>query len=214
MSKDTTAITDNPGDEAAGGAPAPPAPVTEPAGTNAGMGADADAASSSGASLSSAELDALQARAAKADENRDLYLRTAADFENFKKRAARERQDAARYATEALLNKLASVLDNFEMALASDTRASAAPDEPFRAGVALICSQLRQVMTEAGLEEIDALGKPFDPNLHEAVAQHESADVPEGHVLQQLRKGYKYRERLLRPASVVVAKPPAAQTAH
>ena len=65
-------------------------------------------------------------------------------------------------------------------------------------------------MTESGLEEIDATGQTFDPNLHEAVSQQESADVPEGHVLQQLRKGYKLRDRLLRPATVVVAKKPAS----
>jgi len=65
------------------------------------------------------------------------------------------------------------------------------------------------VLVENGLEEIDAAGKPFDPNLHEAVSQQESKDVPEGQVLQQLRKGYKLRERLLRPATVIVAKKPA-----
>jgi Molecular chaperone GrpE (heat shock protein) len=65
------------------------------------------------------------------------------------------------------------------------------------------------VLTEAGLEEVDAAGKPFDPNLHEAVSQQETADVPEGQVLQQLRKGYKLRERLIRPAGVVVSKKPS-----
>lgn len=222
MSKDTTAITDKPTGEAGGGAPAPaPAaasspPTTEPdpAGTIAGATTDAIGASSPDGALGAAELEALRARAARADEHRDLYLRTAADFENFKKRAARERQETARYATEALLGKLASVVDNFEIALASDGAASAAAEEPFRAGVALIHNQLRQVMNEAGLEEVDALGKPFDPNLHEAVAQQESADVPEGQVLRQIRKGYKYRDRLLRPASVVVAKPPQAPVAN
>jgi molecular chaperone GrpE len=66
------------------------------------------------------------------------------------------------------------------------------------------------VLTEAGLEEIDAAGKPFDPNLHEAVSQKETVEVPEDHVAEQLRKGYKLRDRLLRPASVVVARKPAA----
>ena len=71
-------------------------------------------------------------------------------------------------------------------------------------------TQLKNVLTEAGLEEVDAAGKPFDPNLHEAVSQQESAEVPEGQVLQQLRKGYKLRERLIRPAGVVVSKKPSA----
>jgi len=72
--------------------------------------------------------------------------------------------------------------------------------------VAMIQQQLKSVLTETGLEEIDAAGKPFDPTLHEAVSQRETSEVPEGHVVEQLRKGYKLRERLLRPATVVVAK--------
>jgi molecular chaperone GrpE len=78
------------------------------------------------------------------------------------------------------------------------------------AGVAMIQQQLKTVLAETGLEEIDAAGKPFDPALHEAVSQRETAEMPEGHVFQQLRKGYKLRDRLLRPATVVVAKKPAA----
>ena len=181
---------------------------------SSGVDAGDSAASASVPGLGAAEIEALQARAAKADENRDLYLRAAADFENYKKRAARERQESVRYANEALLGKLIGVLDNFEIALASDAGAAAVPADSFRAGVALIQSQLRNVMAEAGLEEVDASGQPFDPNLHEAVAQRESSEVSEGHVLQQLRKGYKYRERLLRPASVVVAKAPAPPAAN
>ncbi len=155
--------------------------------------------------LSPAELDALRTKAGQADEHWDKYLRTVADFENFKKRAARERQEAMRIANESLLGKLIGVLDNFDAALAAAGDA-AGTNESFRTGVTMISSQLRGVLTEAGLEEINAAGQPFNPNVHEAVAQHESADVPEGHVLQQLRKGYKFRERLLRPATVIVAK--------
>jgi molecular chaperone GrpE len=75
----------------------------------------------------------------------------------------------------------------------------------------MILNQLKATLAEAGIEEINALGQVFDPALHEAVSQQESLDVPEGHVLQQLRKGYKLRDRLLRPASVIVAKSPAAR---
>ena len=78
-------------------------------------------------------------------------------------------------------------------------------------GVAMIQSQLKSVLAEAGLEEIDATGKPFDPNFHEAISQQESTTVPDHHVLQQLRKGYKLRDRLLRPATVIVAKAPATK---
>jgi len=73
----------------------------------------------------------------------------------------------------------------------------------------MIQQQLKNVLVESGLEEIDALGKPFDPNLHEAISEQESAEVPDGNVLQQLRKGYKLKDRLLRPATVIVAKAPA-----
>ena len=161
--------------------------------------------------LTPEQLADLQTRAAKAQENWDRLLRTTADFDNFKKRAAREKQDAIKYATESLLQKVIPVLDNFEMALSVAQNSSAADLKSLQDGVAMIHAQLKSTLTEAGLEEVDATGKPFDPNVHEAVSQQESGDVPEGRVLQQLRKGYKLRERLLRPATVIVAKKPEAQ---
>ena len=161
------------------------------------------------------QLAELKARAAKADEHWDRLLRTAADFENFKKRAARERLEAAQSATAALIQKLLPVLDHFEMAQAAAQNAPAPPDgiASLQAGIAMIQQQLKGILAETGLEEIDASGKPFDPTLHEAVSQLETADVPEGHVVQQIRKGYKLRDRLLRPATVIVAKKPAAPSA-
>ena len=161
------------------------------------------------AALTPEQLEELQARAAKADENWERLLRTTADFDNFKKRAARERQDAARYANESLVQKLIPILDNFEMALAATQAGAAANAQSLADGVAMILQQFKSTLAEAGVEEVEAAGKPFDPNLHEAVSQQESAEVPEGQVLQQLRKGYRLRERLLRPATVIVAKPPA-----
>ncbi len=160
--------------------------------------------------LTPEQLEELKDRAAKAAEHWDRLLRTTADFENFKKRAVREKQEAIKFANEGLLQKLVSVLDNFDMALAAtqNTQADAAPS--LQAGINMIYQQLKRTLVEAGLEEVDAAGKPFDPNLHEAVSQKETAEVPEGEVVEQLRKGYKLRDRLLRPASVVVAKPPAA----
>lgn len=161
--------------------------------------------------LTAEQIADLQARAAKADESWDRYVRAVAELDNYRKRAARERSEAIQYANESLLAKLLPVLDNFEMALnaAAEPAASA---ESIKTGVTMISGQLRQALGEAGLEELDAAGQVFDPNLHEAVAQLESADVPEGRVLHQLRKGYRLRGRLLRPASVVVAKAPAAAT--
>lgn len=160
--------------------------------------------------LTAEQIEELKARAAKADENWDRYVRTMADFENFKKRAARERQEAARFANESLIQKLIPVLDNFEMALAATQSGSNATAQSLTAGVTMIQQQLKAALVECGVEEVDAAGKPFDPMMHEAVSQQESADVAEGNVLQQLRKGYKLRERLLRPATVIVAKAPAA----
>lgn len=156
------------------------------------------------------QLEELKSLAAKADENWQRLLRTTADFDNFKKRAVREKQEAIKYANESLLQKVIPVLDNFEMALAATQNSPIEGVQALQDGVAMIHSQLKNVLTEAGLEEVNATGKPFDPNLHEAVSQQESAEVAEGNVLQQLRKGYKFRERLLRPATVIVAKKPAA----
>lgn len=138
----------------------------------------------------------------------DQLLRVSADFDNYKKRAARERQEAIKYAQESLLQRLIPVLDNFDMAQAAG-QAQNITVASLQSGIAMVQQQLKSVLGEAGLEELDATGKTFDPNLHEALSQEESADVAEGQVLRQLRKGYKLRERLLRPASVVVARPPA-----
>lgn len=167
--------------------------------------------SDAGASdLAPAQLEELKTKAAKADEYWDRLLRSAAEFDNFKKRAARERQDAIKYANESLLEKLVPVLDNFDMAISAANNPQGNTVESIRTGISMIYGQLKTLMLDAGLEEIDAANKPFDANWHEAVSQQESSDVPEGQVLQQLRKGYKLRDRLVRPATVVVAKKPSA----
>ena len=170
--------------------------------------------------LTGEQIEDLKNRAAKADENWDRLLRTTADFDNFKKRAAREKTESVQYANFSLLQKLLPVLDNFEMALAAAQTAASTPQSnagdklaSFQSGIVMIQQQLKNALAETGLEEIDASGKPFDPNIHEAISQMESADVPEGNVLQQVRKGYKLKERLLRPAGVVVAKKPASKAA-
>lgn len=162
------------------------------------------------ANLPPEEIENLKTKAAKADENWNLHLRAVADLENYKKRAARERQEALRYANESLITKLIPVLDNFEMAQAAAQTSAGDSVQSLQAGVAMILQQFKGALAEAGLEDVNAAGKPFDPNLHEAVSQQETSDVAEGQVTQQLRKGYKLRERLLRPATVVVAKKPAA----
>ncbi len=162
--------------------------------------------------LTPEQLAELKAQAAKAQENWDKLLRTAADFENYKKRAARERQEITKYANESLLERLIPVLDSFENALNATGGAPPTSVESLQQGIQMIHQQLKSILSEAGLEEIDAANKAFDPNWHEAMAQLERADMPEGQVAQQIRKGYKLRDRLLRPAGVVVAKAPTGKT--
>ena len=141
------------------------------------------------------------------DRFRDLALRSQADFENYKKRAAREKDDAIKYANSSLLERLIPILDNFELGL------SAARGEgetsPVFSGMSMILKQLNDFLTENGVQPIEAEGKQFDPNLHEAIAREPSADVPEGTVLRQTRRGYRLKDRLLRPSSVVVSSGPS-----
>lgn len=146
---------------------------------------------------------ATEAVQADLDRFRDLALRTQADFENYRKRAVREREDAIKSATATLIERLLPVLDNFEFGL------QAARNEGSQAvvvGFEMISRQLADFITESGVEVIDAEGQPFDHNLHDAIKQEASDTVPEGHVLRQLRRGYKYKDRLIRAANVVVSK--------
>ncbi len=163
--------------------------------------------------LSPEELRALRERSAKAQEHWDRFVRLNADFDNFKKRAAKDRLDAIKYANEALIEKLLPVMDNFEAALAAGSNTDAASVQSLVAGVKMIATQLKGVLAESGLEEIEATGKPFDPAVHEALSQQPSSEVPEGHVLQLVRKGYRLKDRLVRPAAVVVAAKPGGEPA-
>ena len=138
------------------------------------------------------------------DRFRDLALRSQADFENFRKRAAREKEDAVKYANASFLERLIPILDNFELGL-NAARGSAA-DSPILAGMDMVAKQLNDFLLSSGVEPVNGEGQPFDPNLHEAVAHEESATIAEGVVVRQLRRGYKLRDRLLRPATVVVSK--------
>jgi len=160
--------------------------------------------------LTPEQIQALRAQAAKAEEHWDRFLRTKADLENYKKRAARERQESVRFANLSLMEKLIPTLDSFDMALAAVGNQDGNNLESLKAGLAMVHSQLKTALAAAGLQEIDATQQVFDPNVHEAVSHLESAKVPEGQVLQQLRKGYKLHERLIRPATVVVAQKPSA----
>ena len=134
---------------------------------------------------------------------RDLAMRTQADFENYRKRAAREKDEAIKFANGTLLEKLIPVLDNFEFGLQA---ARAEGSQAILIGFEMVSKQLQEFLAGNGVEVIDAEGKPFDPNLHDALGQEPSDTVPEGQVIRQIRKGYKLRDRLIRPANVFVSK--------
>ncbi len=140
------------------------------------------------------------------DRFRDLALRSQADFENYKKRAAREKEDAVKYANSSLLQRLVSILDNFELGLAAAKTES--EQSPIYSGMILVQKQLNDLLEENGLQTIEAEGKKFDPNLHEAIA-HEPSESAEGTVIRQARRGYRFKDRLLRPARVIVSSGPA-----
>lgn len=141
------------------------------------------------------------------DRFRDLALRSQADFENYKKRSAREKEEAIKYANKSLLERLVGIIDNFELGLAAAKEQGA--DSPIYSGLVLVQKQLNDLLAENGLQSVEAEGKTFDPNLHEAIAHEPSNEYPEGIVVRQARRGYRLKDRLLRPAKVVVSSGPA-----
>ncbi len=141
------------------------------------------------------------------DRFRDLALRSQADFDNYKKRATREKEEAIKYANSSLLERLIAIVDNFELGLSAAK--SEGEKSPVYSGMSMVLKQLTDFLADNGLQPIDAEGEKFDPNLHEAIAHEPSAEVPEGVVVRQMRRGYKMKDRLLRPSSVVVSSGPA-----
>lgn len=140
------------------------------------------------------------------DRFRDLALRSQADFDNFKKRAAREKEDAIKYANNSLLERLIAIVDNFELGLAAAK--GEGQTSPIYSGMSMVLKQLTDFLADNGLKPIDAEGQRFDPNLHEAIAHEPSDEVPEEVVIRQMRRGYRLKDRLLRPSSVVVSSGP------
>jgi molecular chaperone GrpE len=142
---------------------------------------------------------------AELDQLRDHYLRKLAEFDNFRKRTERERDEFQRTAGEKVVRELVPVLDNFERALA---HAAESDSESFRPGVDMIARQMWEVLERQGLEVVDPTGKPFEPEFHEAVQRVEDPDHDPGTVVWVLAKGYLFGGRLLRPAMVGVAVEP------
>jgi molecular chaperone GrpE len=153
------------------------------------------------------EDDTTEGLQADLDRFRDLALRSQADFENYKKRAAREKEEAIKYANSSLLERLIPIVDNFDLGL--EAARGEGEKSPIFLGMSMVLKQLMDFLTDQGLQPIDAAGQKFDPNLHEAIAHEPSDDVPENTVIRQTRRGYRMKDRLLRPSSVVVSSGPA-----
>jgi molecular chaperone GrpE len=135
------------------------------------------------------------------DSLQDRLLRTAAEFDNYRKRMDRERRDLAEYTAGEVMKELLPIIDNLERALQA-----AASDDPLRKGVELIHRQMLDMLRKRGVTPIETLGADFDPNFHQAVIHEESADHREGEVMEELQRGYVVGDKLLRPAMVKVAK--------
>ena len=139
----------------------------------------------------------------------DRYARLMAEFQNFKKRSAKEKQDIHSYANEKIIKDLLEVLDNFERAISlmenGNLDVKSDENNAMQEGISLILSQLLEVLTKAGLEEIEALGQEFDPKFHHAVLNEPSDEFKSGEVSKVLQKGYKLNDRVIRPAMVVVS---------
>jgi molecular chaperone GrpE len=156
-----------------------------------------------------AQIESLNEKLKKLEEEKQgvfaQLVRRQADFENFRKRAEKEKQDFRQKAEVELLAKLLPVLDGFERALASETENT----DDYRKGVELIYKQFADILARAGLEKIDTFGKTFDPLVHHAIERVETTDYPDNQVLGEMQPGYRFKNELVRPALVRVAVHPA-----
>ncbi|MBM4386108.1 MAG: nucleotide exchange factor GrpE [Deltaproteobacteria bacterium] len=140
------------------------------------------------------------------EETKNRLLRIAADFDNYKKRAEKERIEFQQFAGEKILKDVLSVLDNLERAVSAlETKNDLAG---LKEGLRMIISQFSQVLIKHGVEPVSSFGSQFDPSCHEALHQVESDEHPSGQIIEEYQKGYLYNKRLLRPALVVVARQP------
>jgi len=147
-----------------------------------------------------------EAKEQEAKETYDRLLRVSADFENYKKRAAREMEDYRKFANQSLLKEMLSVVDNLELAINSSNDGEK-PDQSLIEGLNLTLNEILKVFERFNVKPIEARGKNFDPAFHEAVMREETDDYPENTVISEFQKGYLIHDRLLRPAMVVVAMP-------
>lgn len=136
-------------------------------------------------------------------EYKDKFVRLFAEFENFRRRSAKENFEVMANANAKLLGKLTDVLDNFNLAF--DPKNKAGSPEDIEKGMRLIFNKFKDILSEEGLTEVDPVGEEFDPNLHEALMQQASDTVPENQIIQVLQKGYKAKNKILKHAKVIVS---------
>ena len=171
--------------------------------TTNGTAATPPSASEPAAAAPATPEERIAALEAEKAETRDRMLRIAAEFENYKKRSRKEQTDNEGKVREAVLRDMLEVIDNLDRATAAT--GGATDLQSVQQGIALVLRLFAQKLERYDVKPLDAKGKPFDPRLHEAISQAPSAEVAPGTVLNELQKGYKIGERLLRPAAVVVA---------
>jgi molecular chaperone GrpE len=138
----------------------------------------------------------------RADENYDRLIRLQADYDNFRRRTRQEKEEIYKYTSEKLVSALLPVLDNFDLALSAEGNSI----ESFKSGVQMIYNQLLDVLATEGVAQIPALGEQFDPTKHEAVLRAESEDQPDNTVIEELRRGYYLKDKVIRPSMVKVVK--------
>jgi molecular chaperone GrpE len=149
------------------------------------------------------ENDVVTALQQLADENHNRYLRAQADFDNFRRRTLKEKEELAQYASLKLVGQLLPVLDNFQRALQTD--GEGAESGSFAKGVDMIYRQLSQVLEAEGLKPMEVVGQPFDPELHQAIMQVESEEYEAGTVVEVIQPGYRLKDKVIRPAMVKVS---------
>ena len=173
-------------------------------GADQGAQVDLEAGSeAAGENVDAAQVEIEQLRGER-DQLKDRLARLQAEFDNARKRDVKERQDARDYATQGAVEPFLSVMDNFQLALKADGSA-----EQLRTGVELILKQMEEALRGLQVQAVETVGAQFDPRIHEALGSIETVEFPDHQVLEEIRRGYKLREKLLRPALVRIAVNPA-----
>ena len=152
---------------------------------------------------------ALAAAKSEAEKYRDMALRAEAEMQNLRRRSERDVQNAHKFGAERLIQNLLPVVDSLEKAVEASQQAETAEDDPQLEGLKLCLKLFTDVLIKEGIEVVDPLGQPFDPNVHEALSMIENPDMEPNSVMAVIQKGYRLHERLVRPAMVMVSKAPA-----